>query len=47
MENSFVTLQEFMLHTKGAAYVLVGGMILGILGFWLYLTSRDDEKDIK
>ncbi|HVP78164.1 MAG TPA: hypothetical protein VMV04_09720 [Thermodesulfobacteriota bacterium] len=47
MENTFYSLQEFMLHTKSLVYILMGGMILGILGFWLYLTGRDEDKDIK
>ena len=36
-----------MLYTKGAAYYLMGAMILGILGFWLYITGRDEDNDIK
>ncbi len=47
MESSFYTLQEFMSYTKGAAYIIVGIMILCILGFWLYLTGRDDDKLIR
>jgi hypothetical protein len=47
VENNFYTLHEFMLYTKGAAYYLMGGMLLAILGFWLYLTGRDEEHDIK
>jgi hypothetical protein len=47
VENTFHTLQEFMLHTKGLAYILVGVMLLGMLGFWRYLTGRDEDKDIK
>ena len=47
MENHFYTLQDFMVYTKGAAYYLMGLMVLGILGFWLYLTGRDEDKDIQ
>ncbi len=47
MENTFYTLQEFMLHTKALAYILAGVMLLGMLGFWQYLTGRDEDKDIK
>jgi preprotein translocase subunit Sss1 len=36
-----------MVYTKGAAYYLMGLMILGILGFWLYITGRDEDKDIQ
>jgi hypothetical protein len=37
------TLQEFMLHTKNITYVLMVVALLGIAGFWLFLTERDDE----
>ena len=47
MENNFTTLHDFLLYTKGAAYYLMGLMILGILGFWLYITGRDEDKDIQ
>lgn len=47
MENHFYTLHTFLLHTKGAAYLLMGAIVLGLLGFWLYLTGRDDETFIK
>jgi hypothetical protein len=47
MENHFYTLHDFMVYTKGAVYYLMGLMVLGILGFWLYLTGRDEEKDIQ
>jgi hypothetical protein len=40
-------LHDFMVYTKGAAYYLMGLMILGILGFWLYITGRDEDKDIQ
>ncbi len=47
MENIFYTLQEFLLFTKGAAYYLMGASLLAILGFWLFITGRDDETFIK
>jgi len=47
MENAFYTLQEFLLFTKGAAYYLMGAVLLAILGFWLFITARDEETFIK
>jgi hypothetical protein len=47
MENVFYTLHDFMVHTKGAAYILMGAILLGLLGFWLFLTGRDEETFIK
>lgn len=37
------TLQEFMLHTKNITYVLIVVALVGIAGFWRFLTERDDE----
>ncbi len=46
MDKTFYTLHDFLVYTKGAAYILMGVSVLGILGFWLYITGRDEEKDI-
>jgi hypothetical protein len=45
--DNFYNLHEFMVYTKGAAYYLMGLTVLGLLGFWLFITGRDEEKDIK
>ena len=37
------TIQEFMLHTKNITYVMIVAALLGITGFWLFLTDRDDD----
>jgi uracil phosphoribosyltransferase len=37
------TLQEFMLHTKNITYVVIVAALVGIAGFWRFLTARDDE----
>lgn len=47
MEYQFYTLHDFLVYTKGAAYILMGVTLLGILGFWLFLTGRDEDKEIK
>ncbi len=47
MDNSFYVLHDFLVYTKGAAYILMGVMLLGILGFWLYITGRDEDTMIK
>lgn len=47
MENSFYTLHDFLVFTKGIAYYLMGVAVLGVLGFWLYITGRDEETFIK
>jgi len=45
--NEFYTLYDFQLFTKGAVYYLMGAVILGTLGFWLFITGRDEDKEIK
>lgn len=37
------TLQDFMLQTKNITYVLIVIALVGIAGFWRFLTDRDDE----
>lgn len=43
----FFTYHDFTMYTKGAAYLLMAATLLGILGFWLFLTERDEDKLIK
>ena len=37
------TLQDFMLHTKNITYVLIVAALVGITGFWVFLTGRDED----
>ena len=41
--ETIYTLQEFMLHTKNITYILIVAALLGITGFWLFLTGRGDD----
>lgn len=43
MDSIFYTLQEFMTHTEGVTYILVVAILLGMLGFWNFLTDRDED----
>ena len=43
MDNIFFTLQDYLTHTKGVAYILIVLILLGMLGFWNFLTGRDDD----
>ena len=46
MENQFYTLHDFLVHTKGIAYYLMGvPAVLGILGFWL-VHHRQGRRDL-
>lgn len=41
--ETIYTLQEFMLHTKNIIYPLILVALLAMLGFWRFLTARDDD----
>jgi len=44
MEAGFNTLQDFMTHTKGIAYLLIAVALIALPLFWRFLTGRDDKK---
>lgn len=39
----FYSLQDFMLSSKSWTYILMGLGVLGLLGYWLFLTGRDER----
>jgi len=43
MEDLYVTLQDFLTHTKSIAYVLIIATLICLTGFWNFLTGRDDD----
>ncbi len=43
MKETLVTLQDFMLHTESVTYIIMGISLIGVLGFWFYLTETDDD----
>ena len=44
MEHAFYTLQNFMLHTKTVAYLLMAAALVGLPLFWRFLSARDEKK---
>jgi len=44
MEETFYTLHNFLLHTESITYILMLASLLGILGFWIFLTARDEDQ---
>jgi hypothetical protein len=44
MANVFYTLHDFLLHSKSITYILMGGILVGMLLFWLFLSGRDEKK---
>ena len=43
MNGTFYTLQEFMTYTEGVTYILIVAILLGMLGFWIFLVERDEN----
>ncbi|MDR0338824.1 MAG: hypothetical protein LBH65_00945 [Desulfovibrio sp.] len=43
MDNVFYSLHDFMVCTKSLTYILMGLGVLGLLGYWIFLTGRDDN----
>ena len=43
MHTVFYTLQDFLLHSKGVTYVLMGVALVSMLGYWLFITDRDKK----
>lgn len=41
--ESFYSLQDFMLCTKTLTYVFMGLGVLCMLGYWIFLTGRDEN----
>lgn len=43
MDGTFHTLHEFMIHTENVTYWLILASLLGIVGFWRFLSGRDAD----
>jgi hypothetical protein len=43
METIMYTLHDFMTHTKNITYLIMGGILIFLPLFWLFLNER--EKD--
>lgn len=43
MENDIHTLQEFYTYTKGVIYLLMPAILIGMVGFWTFLTEKERD----
>ena len=43
MESTIYTLQDYMLHTESITYILIVLALIGITGFWIFLSGRDED----
>ena len=43
MNDMIHTLQDFMLHTESNTYILMGVYLVCMVGFWMFLTQKDEE----
>lgn len=39
----FHTFHEFMLHTKGWAYILMGFILVAMAVYWPFILDREDD----
>ncbi len=39
----FYSLQDFMIYSKSVTYILMALGLLGLLGYWIFLTGRDES----
>jgi hypothetical protein len=37
------TLFDFLTHTEGITYILIGVLLIGFIPFWRFLTERERE----
>jgi hypothetical protein len=44
MEPEFVTLYEYTTVTKGIAYIIMAGLLVGLPLFWIFLTGNDENR---
>ena len=40
----FNTLQDLMLHNKSITYVLMGVVLICFVGYWHFLTDKEERK---
>ena len=45
MEPIFHTYQEFHLHVEAVTYILIVASLIGIAGFWKFLSGKDEDKN--
>ena len=38
------TLQDYMLHTENITYIIMGMSLVGIVGFFLFLTGKQEDE---
>ncbi|MFI3271902.1 MAG: hypothetical protein R3Y11_07380 [Pseudomonadota bacterium] len=43
MHETLVTLHEFMLYTKSWTYIFMGVALAVYVGYWIFLTGRDEK----
>ncbi len=40
----FHTLVDFLTHTEGTTYILIGVLLISFIPFWKFLTEREREE---
>ena len=40
----YQTLFDFLTHTEGTTYILIGVLLVSFIPFWRFLTERESEE---
>jgi hypothetical protein len=43
MDGTIHTLQDFLIRTENWNYILIILILVGMVGFWRFLTARDED----
>jgi hypothetical protein len=43
MESAIHTLHDFMFRTESITYILIVASLIGIAGFWIFLSGSDKD----
>jgi hypothetical protein len=46
MEHIFYSLQDFMVYTKGITYLIMGGLLVLLPLFWVFVAGNDEKKEL-
>ena len=45
MDCVFYSLHDFMVFTKTGTYIVMGASVLGLWGYFIFLTGRDEDSN--
>jgi len=45
MDDKIYTLQDFMLYTESNTYIIMAISLICVVGFWMFLTQKDNDEE--